>query len=782
MNRGANIKFSEGKKQSKAESVKNDPFERLAPFIREYIYSEKWSALRDIQRSAINAIFDGREHLLIAAGTAAGKTEAVFFPVISLLASFPRGASSGVSPEDLSGSPPARPLVLYISPLKALINDQFARLGSIIEHGGLEEDVRLWRWHGDVPSDHKKKFLQNPGGILQITPESLEALLLRHARRMKGIFGSLIFAVIDEVHAFMESDRGAQVLCQLARIEEAAGIGGQVRRIGLSATLGDYEGAASWLALGTDRKTALLGGGRGGRKISIALDCFWERALIPGKDGAAEARRRQMEALYEQCRDKRAIIFANSRLEAEESAAALKKIAARRGERDIFFVHHGSVSSLDRSEAEAGLKSKEGPAVSAATATLELGIDIGELDRIIQIGPPWSVSAFVQRLGRSGRRSGRAEMYFTMTEEHSRTGIPWKLLRTMAVIELYIREQWIEPPDEKPLPYSLLLHQTLAVLASLGEHSAAALRKRMLSLPPFLTIAVEDISLLLDYMERCGLVQKTEEGNVILGLEGERIVNRHSFYPVFPGEDQYRVIQEGREVGTVNFVPPPGSVIAVGGINRLVTGIDGLRREIRVIVSEAGGGGKLWRGGGGGIHRRVSAAVKIMLEEETVPPYLTAPAKEALEGGRRSARTLGLLEKPVVPAEGAFLIAPWQGSAGLRTLETLLKRGETRKALRISYLDWEGDFVLRAETGAPPAEFTAGLAAACERALRSPPPLPDPIPYTDKYDHLLPQALLEKQYAANMLDIGALGELRERLIPAQGGPCGVCETNAASKA
>jgi ATP-dependent Lhr-like helicase len=298
----------------------------------------------------------------------------------------------------------------------------------------------------------------------------------------------------------------------------------------------------------------------------------------------------------------------------------------------------------------------------------------------------------------------------------------------------------------------------------------------MLSLPPFNTkcsaacgLGGEDFSILLTYLERCGIIQKTEEGNLLLGLEGERIVNRHSFYPIFPGDDEYRVLEEGREIGRVNFVPSPGSVIAVGGISRLVKSIDGLRREIWVSETAAEGGGKLWRGVRGSIHSRVSGGVKNILAGERVPPYLSPQARTVLERGRRKARALDLLAKPLLPLEGGFLIVPWLGSAGLRTLETLLKKPAVRKNLRISFLGWESDFSLLAETNVPGAEFAAGLAEACRKTLQAEPGaenpslIPDPIPYTDKYDHLLPPALLEKQYAANMLDPGAPEDLLRQL-------------------
>ncbi|MDR2663874.1 MAG: DEAD/DEAH box helicase, partial [Treponema sp.] len=522
-----------------------DPYSRLAPFIREYVYGERWSALRAIQEEAIREVFDRRGHLLIAAGTASGKTEAAFFPVLSALAAARRRGPG--------------PLVLYISPLKALINDQARRLEKILAPGkepGREADIAVWRWHGDIPGNHKSRFLADPSGVLLITPESLESLLLRHQRKLKTLFAGLRFTVIDEVHAFMGSDRGSQLLCQLARIEEAVRVAaaadaagpdtaGTVRRIGLSATLGDYDGARRWLSRGTALSAALIRDETPGRKLSIALDC--------GKDGAELYR-----SLYDQCRNKRAVVFTNSRLEAEECAASLASLGRSLGEPGVFRVHHGSISAALRDEAEEELKSGEGPGVTCATATLELGIDIGGLDRIIQLGPPWSVSAFVQRLGRSGRRSGRAEIFFSLRDEIPQgPGLPWDLLRTAAVIQLYLEEKWIEPPEEKPLPYSLLVHQILGILASMGEQGPEELARRVLALPPFEQIGSGDFRLLAGWLRNCGMIQKTPEGRLILGLEGEGIVNRHSFYSVFPGEETFRVILEGREIGTVNFAPDP---------------------------------------------------------------------------------------------------------------------------------------------------------------------------------------------------------------------------------
>ncbi|MDR1210787.1 MAG: DEAD/DEAH box helicase, partial [Spirochaetaceae bacterium] len=550
------------------------PYSRLAPFVREYIYEQKWKELRGIQEAAIEAVFDGSGSILIASGTASGKTEAAFFPVISLL-SQKSAASTGV---------------LYIGPLKALINDQFERLSPLLDRG----NIPVWRWHGDVGEDHKRRFLENPSGILQITPESLEALLLRCSTKIAALFRDLAFIIIDEVHAFMDSPRGAQLLCQLARIEEAAGC--RPRRIGLSATLGDYDAARQWLrgevfpshpeAGGSETTLIREEGVR--KKISVAVDHFSEYDGTP--DAAC------YEALYKQCREYpvshgKCIVFTNSRVEAEETTAALRSLALDRGAEDVFRVHHGSIAGTLRAEAEQDLKEKEGPVVTVATGTLELGIDIGKLDRIVQIGPPGSAAAFVQRLGRSGRRSGKGEIYFSVRDEDSGdiiNAVPWNLIRTIAVVQLYLEEKWIEGAVSRPFPYSLLCHQTLSILASLGEQAPPELARRVLTLPPFARIPQEDYRELLLRLISLEYIQKTEEGKLLLGLEGEFLVNHYSFYAVFPDEAEYRVLRDGQELGTVNFLPPEGGALALAGRYWQVRGFDAAHREI--YVESAGEG------------------------------------------------------------------------------------------------------------------------------------------------------------------------------------------------
>ena len=771
-------------------------FNRFVPFIREYIYREKWKTLHTFQEAAAVEIFDKKNHILIAAGTASGKTEAVFFPVLSILESLFHAKKKA--------------LVLYISPLKALINDQAMRLKQILRAGrdSGEETIPVWRWHGDVESAVKNRFLDDPAGILLITPESLEALLLRRPRELKRVFASLVFVVIDEVHVFMGSDRGAQLICQLERIARAVYAGTAAnnpdnepknipkvqyaRRIGLSATLGDYNGARHWLLQGTNLDTVLVEEAITiSKELFLALDYHTIQSLHTKGESF-------YYSLYSQCCNKRAIIFTNSRLEAEECSASLSALAVRQGEPDIFWVHHGSISALLRDEAEENLKSGEGPRVICATATLELGIDIGDLERIIQLGPPSAVSSFVQRLGRSGRRSGRAEMYFSIAGRPSPNGssaIPWELLRTIAVIQLYLEEKWIEPPAEKPLSYSLLVHQTLAVLASLGEHSMESLSAFLLSLPPFRNVTTDDFRTLAAWLESSGCIGITEEGNLILGLEGERLVNHYSFYPVFPGDITFRVILDGREIGTVNYVPDPMSVLAVGGQRWVVKNIDGIKREIWVAETKDEGNERLWRGRYGDTHTEIIEKMRQILAEtqegssiKTAYPYLSAAACTALEEGRRAARSLGIGGNALIPNEdksdfnnnrktmdeknapGTLFLFPWTGSAGIRTIAAVLGNDENKKSLRIVFVEEKEELYFRIKTKLPLDKFRTLLMEVCQKAIHSFEYNPGneeilclirqkELPFTGKYDYLLPPKLLAKQHVANMLDKTALEKL-----------------------
>ena len=352
-------------------------FERLAPFIQEYIYRNGWSEIRPIQVAACDLILNTENNILLASGTASGKTEAAFLPILT----------------DLYENPSHSVAVLYISPLKALINDQFIRIEEMLE----ETDITVTKWHGDVPQNAKSKLIRNPKGILQTTPESLEAMLMRNPGNILKLFSDLRYIVIDEVHYFMNDDRGLQTLCIIERIQRI--IGKEPRRIGLSATLGDYELATQWLSAGTKRKTVIPSVPEEKRKIRLGIK-YYEIEEKEDETSILD----YYKDLYEKTLNKKCIIFSNSKSEVEENIAHLKKIAKNRNTKDIYYVHHANISNSLRRQAEEQMKSEEENAITGATVTLELGIDLGKLDRIVQTGSPFTVSSFVQRLRKKRKK------------------------------------------------------------------------------------------------------------------------------------------------------------------------------------------------------------------------------------------------------------------------------------------------------------------------------------------------------------------------------------------
>jgi len=720
----------------------SEPFYRLAPFIQEFIYKHEWTELRAVQLDACRVLFDTDDHLLIASGTASGKTEAAFFPALT----------------ELYEKPSRSVGILYIGPLKALINDQFQRLNALLQ----DARIPVWHWHGDVSQTEKTNLMRNPSGVLQITPESLEGLLMNRPNAIPQLFCDLRFLIVDEVHAFMGQDRGTQVMCQMARIERMAGC--SPRRIGLSATLSDYGAAEAWLAAGTHRNVTVVDA-QEGKKLRLSVEHFTlpDARNTEQAEQLAQARTTYFEYVYDATHAKKALVFTNSRTDAEEITRQMRTVAARRHERDVFYVHHGSISAMLREEAEAALREGAGPAVAAATVTLELGIDIGSLERVLQIGAPYSCSSFVQRLGRSGRRSQPSEMLFVCPEEEDESAplpsrIPWTLLRAIAVIELYTKERWIEPFTLRRKPMGLLYHQTMSALKSIGEATPKELEDRVLTLPAFREIRSEEFEEFLLYLAQTDHVQYMEDGGLIIGLAGEKIVNNFRFYAVFQDDEEYAVYCGTEEIGSITTVPPPGYAMTLAGRSWRVLEVDDKHKAVYVEAIR-GNSDTLWLGAGGDVHTRVLAKMKDILESTELYPYLRPNAVQRLEKARRLARETGLLREIVVNAGGdSLFVLPWVGSKKFRTLTRALK------------------FVLKEPMnlrGVLPTEpYYLTVAGQCtaqrlnRELLRLAEAELDPLSLLDaeeaprlgKYDEFVPQSLLRAAFAADGLDMRFLGE------------------------
>ena len=356
-------------------------FDRYAPFVQEYIYRNRWENLRAIQVAAGEAIFNTDDNVLLTASTASGKTEAAFFPIITLFS------------EDM----PRSVGCIYIGPLKALINDQFSRLNDLCA----EADISVWHWHGDVAQSHKSKLMKHPSGILQITPESLEAMLLHKHAAIPKLFGDLRFVVIDEVHSLLRGDRGGQTLCLIERLSRLAGV--NPRRIGLSATIGDPEKTGEFLSLGTGRRTIIPKIEAKGSRWRLSMEHFYVKntqaaedrtdiealpVLEEKTDQAPENADPGIGYIFEHTRGKKCLVFVNSREECETVTTTLRQYCERMHEPDRFLIHHGNLSASYRETAEQIMKDDSQYMTTVTTATLELGIDIGRLERAFQIDAP----------------------------------------------------------------------------------------------------------------------------------------------------------------------------------------------------------------------------------------------------------------------------------------------------------------------------------------------------------------------------------------------------------
>ena len=723
-------------------------FDRYPPFVQEFIYSHGWESLREVQVAAAEVLFETDHNLLLTSSTASGKTEAAFFPILSELCERP---STSVG-------------ALYIAPLKSLINDQFWRIEELL----VESGIPVTHWHGDVAQSHKKKLLMHPEGILQITPESLEAMLINRSNDIVRLFGDLRYIVIDEIHTLTGSDRGNQILCQLARIGHI--IGYHPRRVGLSATIGDPQKAADWLGGGSGRQTVAPVFESGKIHWRLGMEHFYiqnskaDQATPTKENAEANATPLAFDAgysyMYDAVQGRKSLVFSNSREETEYVCATLRQIAKKRGDKDVFLIHHGNLSASIREEAEMKMKDEEEMAVTCATVTMELGIDIGRLERILQNQSPNSVTSFLQRLGRSGRRGQPPEMMMVFREEDPLPNtplprlIPWELLRAIAIVQLYIEERFIEPPHVRRLPYSLLFHQTLSVLASSGELTLRRLADRVLSLPPFADVPKEDYKVLILSMLNNEFLEMTETKTLIVGLAGERLLRSFKFYAVFKDSEDYTVRCGSDEIGTITTPPPVGDRFALAGRVWEVEELD-IQHKLIYVKSVEGKMEVSWPGDYGEIHTRILQRMRQVLKEDTVYPYLKPNAQKRLEQARHVARNTGMLEHSLVHLGGySWCLFPWLGTRSFRTLRKMLPI--CGRDLQITGVEYEGcNYITFKMSRGNAYDLITTLADAVRREAIHPQDLVSnsEIPVFEKYDDYVPADLLRHAYATDKLNL-----------------------------
>ena len=730
-------------------------YERFAPFIQEYIYRSGWRSMRAVQNAAGDAIFNTDQNVLLTASTASGKTEAAFFPILTLL---------DENPSKTVG-------VLYIAPLKALINDQFGRLGELCGEAG----ITVTRWHGDANQTAKRKLLKKPSGIVQITPESLESLMINKHMEIPALFGDLRFIVIDEIHSLLRADRGLQTFCLIERLCKLAG--SDPRRVGLSATIGNPLLAGEFLAAGSRRGT-VIPKFDGGREVwRLSMEHFYNSAPqadegkeIPAgtppeeekTDIAPKAADPGIGYIFEHTRGKKCLVFTNSREECEAVCQQLRQYCEVNHEPDRFLIHHGNLSASYRESAEEEMKDDDSLRSVCATATLELGIDVGRLERAFQIDAPFTVSGFLQRLGRTGRRGDPSEMWFVMREDHQEAramlpeSIPWNLIQGIALVQLYIEERFVEPPRMDRLPYSLLYHQTMSTLASHGEMTPGELASRVLTLSCFHRITQEDYQALLRHLLQIDHISRTENGGLIVGLAGERVVNNYKFYAVFQENVEYTVRSGSEQLGTIVKPPPVGDKIAIAGRVWVVEEVDHQRRELFCTLVK-GNIPAYFGDVAGDIHTRILERMYRVLGEDKQYPYLMPHAVCRLADARETFKKSLMAQRPLVHLGGKmWALFPWVGSYAFLAMERFLKQ-RCGQRLGLKGLQTSRPYYMQFTIQTSEAEF---YEIVCEEADKEFDPLelvyPKEIPVFEKYDEYVPPELVRKGFAHGVLDIAGM--------------------------
>lgn len=705
-------------------------YDRLHPTIQRWIRDQGWTGLRQIQEQAARAILDSSDDVIIMAGTASGKTEAAFLPLLTQAAAAQTGGLT----------------LLYVSPLKALINDQHQRLEDLCER----LELPLTRWHGDAPQGPKARLLKRPAGVALITPESIEALLLRKPAEAERLFRGVLAVVVDELHAFLQGPRGLHLASLLRRIDRITGK--RPRRVGLSATLGDAEVAISWMSKSSPDRVTMLRATNSGPGVRLQVRGYEEHPDAQGvdelaEDGATDALSRIADHLFATLRTSNNLIFGGSRRTVEALADRLRQRCERAGVPEEFFPHHGSLAKELREALEKRLKEGLLPTTAIATTTLELGIDLGSVDSVAQIGAPRSMAGLKQRLGRSGRRGDPAVLRIYLREKHLAADadpldrLRLETARAVACVRL-LQANWVESARSDPSLATVVLHQTLSLIGSVGAlkpgvaHKAVAGRDSFLEMPP------GDYVDLLRGASHPGvdLLEQSPNGLLMLGSQGELLVSGRDFYAVFSTDQEWRLVTGGRTIGTVPIVNAlgVGSLVGFAGRRWRVEAVDDRAKVLEVVPHRAGKLPRFDRLANEELDDKVVATMRAVLEDDDRPSYLDPAALEFLDQGRAAYRHLGLGHRSMIEAGNDTHLITWAGT-GVNGLLAIL--------LTSAGLDAEVHDVGVTAVGTTPSELSAVLAA-----LDGCPPVEDLAEFVKglrsaKLDDFVDEQLLRRLWA-----------------------------------
>mgnify|MGYP003289708879 FL=1 len=701
-------------------------FELLHDSVQKWIWRQGWTSLKDIQESSIPVVLRRDSDVIISAATAGGKTEAAFLPILSHVLSNP---SNGFD-------------VLYVSPLKALINDQYQRLLDMTSG----TDVEVTPWHGDIDASRKVKALKKPSGILVITPESLESFLINRNTAVKTAFGGLKYIVIDELHAFIGNERGKQLQSLLSRIELITG--NKPPRIAMSATFSNYDKVKSFLRPDESFPCELPSQGNSNHETRILVKEYIQQ---PDKDVDGEI----AEEIYTKLRGSNNLVFTNSRVAAEGYAVMLGDRIEDECVPNEFRVHHGSLSKIERESVELELQRGETPITALCTSTLELGVDIGKVKSIAQIGVANSVSGLRQRLGRSGRRDEPSILRVFSIENEESSGwlydLRTNLVQNIAVIEL-LREKQYEEPVVSKCHLSTLIQQILSLVASFGGFYPKEGWEILCNRGAFKNITPKVFMELLRCMGKQGLLSQMNTGEIIIGKEGERLLGRLDFYTAFVAPVDYDVIssEDGKRIGMIQSLPEVKQQIILAGKRWVVSRVDDKTKNIYVSRIKSGGGIS-FSSEVPEIDEIITLKMRDIYVSDEVYPYLDKGSETHIE--LIQAREHFKDNKLNMRFYAGNTLFTWAGAKVNRTIALMCKL-KFQKNLDYNHLMIYGispeDINRLLAQPKPDADRLAALVPRSEKEKQ-------------KYDHFLADDLLNHEYASTYLDVDKAWELLKKL-------------------
>jgi ATP-dependent Lhr-like helicase len=631
----------------------------LSEPIRKYIRDKKWESLRPIQEAAIQRIISTGNNYILISRTASGKTEAAFLPILSKV----NFKEPGVK-------------ILYISPLIALINDQFLRVEDLCEY----LDVPVTKWHGEASKGAKDKLIKAPEGIVLITPESLEAMFANKPYHIQHLFANLEYIVIDEIHSFLGSDRGTHLQSLLNRLQRVNSK--RISIVGLSATVSD---ANQYIELkdflGAPDQTKIIRDTTP-KPINAVFKYF--------KSSTNELPGDLLEDLYEQTKNSKVLVFPNFRGRVEEIAVKLKKESERNNGHKNYFSHHSSVDKEVREAIERFAKEDRTNQkfCIACTSTLELGIDIGHVDEVVQIDSTNSIASLIQRVGRSGRREGRTSNLSLYATDK------WSLLQSLACWMLY-KEQYIEPIFMVEKPYAILVHQLLSIIKGTSGITVGNILKEIQLNHTFKNIKSEEVEEIIIYLIENDIIEKL--GNeLIIGIEGEKIVNTKDFYSVFTTETFLKVSHNGNKIGELplSFQLKENENIFLAARTWKIIAVDFRSKKVEVIPAKDGKKPLFFGAGGDTAHKIREEMLKILMIEGK-PESVNKNGEDAIHAFRKDFSVFNIKdpvnERPLLHSNDDLILYSFTSSRINRTIKFLLDIRD----IKCQYFEFNSSFHIR---------------------------------------------------------------------------------------